>query len=255
MKRSELQPSLWRTYRTLENEDRLRLFKAVGEHEGVFCVRDYAKMLGLQDDEASVYLRQLNARGLLGVVRSDVKVFYNLNQDRSLPDSMELQEAMKDYLSGPLAEGWEEALMRIFKGFTHFNRLAMIVRLAEGEATVADLRHSAGVVVKSVYHHLRYLFNAGLVRYRREHHKPDVYSLVPQSHPIARLLLKQVLRGVTKGARYYNPREKDCDRASRAVLKKVRKAEGVTRENVSMRRGTGKQRHRLSVEAESALER
>ena len=75
MRKYELKPTLWRTYRTLENEDRLRLFKAVVEHDGMLCVRDYARMRGLQDDEASVYLRQLNARGLRGVVRSAIKVF------------------------------------------------------------------------------------------------------------------------------------------------------------------------------------
>lgn len=255
MKRVELRPSLWRTYRTLENADRLRLFKAVVEHEGTFCVRDYARMLGLQDDEASVYLRQLNARGLLGVVRSDVKVFYNLEQDRSLPESVELQKAMRAYVTGPLEDRWEEALLRIFKGFTHFNRLAMIVRLAEGEATLAELRHSAGVVVKSPYHHLRYLFNAGLIRSRREYHKPDVYFLVPQTHPVTRVLLKQTLNGVANGNRYYNPRVKPLDRESKAVLKKIRKAEGVTRDNVADRRGTNKKHRRFTPEAESALER
>ena len=255
MRKYELKPTLWRTERTLENEDRLRVFKAVVEHDGMLCVRDYARMLGLQDDEASVYLRQLNARGLLGVVRSDIKVFYNLDKDRSLPESVELQEAMKGYVSGALEVGWEEGLVRIFKGFTHFNRLAMIVRLSEGEATQADLRHSAGVVVKSVYHHLRYLFNAGLIGYRREYHKPDVYFLMPQTHPIARVLLKQTLQGVSNGARYYNPRTEVLDADSKAVLKKIRKAENVTRGNVSARRGTGKKHHRLSKAAEKALER
>ena len=58
----------------------------------------------------------MNARGLLGVERSYIKVFYNLNQDRSLPKSIELQEAMKAYLSGgELADGWEDQLVRIFK--------------------------------------------------------------------------------------------------------------------------------------------
>ena len=65
----ELKPTLWRTYRVLANEDRLRLFKAVMENSGNLSVRDYAKMLHLADDVASVYLRQMNARGLLGVER------------------------------------------------------------------------------------------------------------------------------------------------------------------------------------------
>ena len=134
-----LKPTLWRTYRVLANADRLRLFKAVIENSGNLSVRDYAKLLGLAEDVASVYLRQMNARGLLGVERSYIKVFYNLNRDRSLPKSVELQEALKAYLTGNLADGWEDELVRLFKAFTHFNRLAMIIRLAEGPATLHEL--------------------------------------------------------------------------------------------------------------------
>ena len=50
----KLKPTYWRTCRALANEDRLRLFKAVVEHEGRFSVRQYARLLGLQDDVASV---------------------------------------------------------------------------------------------------------------------------------------------------------------------------------------------------------
>ena len=91
MSDAKLKPTYWRTCRALANEDRLRLFKAVVENEGRFSVRQYARLLGLQDDVASVYLRQMNARGLLGVRREHIKVFYNLNRDRSLPQAVELE--------------------------------------------------------------------------------------------------------------------------------------------------------------------
>ena len=55
--KTKLKLTLWRTYRVLANEDRLRLFKAVMENPGNLSVRDYAKMLNLADDVASVYLR------------------------------------------------------------------------------------------------------------------------------------------------------------------------------------------------------
>ena len=103
----KLKPTYWRTCRALANEDRLRLFKAVVENEGRFSVRQYARLLGLQDDVASVYLRQMNARGLLGVRREHIKVFYNLNRDRSLPQAAELQKALATYMRGNLPDGWE----------------------------------------------------------------------------------------------------------------------------------------------------
>ena len=143
-----IRPTYWRTCRALANEDRLRLFKAVVEHDGRYTVREYARLMGLPDDVTSVYLRQMNARGLLGVDRAEIKVFYNTSMERSLPESEELHRALKAYVTGPLANGWEEGLVRIFKGFTHFNRLAMIVRLARGEATLSELTAAAGTVVK-----------------------------------------------------------------------------------------------------------
>ena len=252
--KAKLKPTLWRTYRVLANEDRLRLFKAVLENSGSLSVRDYAKMLNLADDVASVYLRQMNARGLLGVERSYIKVFYNLNQDRSLPKSIELQEAMQEYLSGKLTAGWEDELVRIFKAFTHFNRLAMIIRLSEGPATLHDLNRAAGIVVKSSYHHLRFLCGAGLIDINREWHRPDIYSLKPPTHPIAKLLIKQTLEDAANGERHFNRAGKKIDRESKAILRKIRKEENATRDNIAQRRGTGVGKHRLSRSAQAEME-
>lgn len=77
---------MWRTCRALLNSTRLGMLKIAFENEGNLCVRDYAKILSIPDSIASIYLRQLNARGLIGVKRDRIKVFYNGNQDRSLPD-------------------------------------------------------------------------------------------------------------------------------------------------------------------------
>ena len=252
MKREELRPTLWRTCRVLANEDRLRLFKAVIEHEGRYSVRQYARMFNLQDDVASVYLRQMNARGLLGVRRAEIKVFYNLDQNRSLPQAMELQRMLVEYLGGTLEEGWEDRLVRIFKGFTHPNRLAMISQLAKGGATLDELKTSAGCVVKSLAHHLRFLYGAGLIESQTRYHAPTLYRLLPQTHPVARLLLKQLLAEDPNGTRYYNPKEGTPDRESRAVLKKIRREEGVTMENWKTKRGTGVHHHKFSSKAQKA---
>lgn len=252
--KTKLKPTLWRTYRVLANEDRLRLFKAVLKNSGNLSVRDYAKMLNLADNVASVYLRQMNARGLLGVERSYIKVFYNLNQDRSLPKSIELQETMKEYLSGELTDGWEDELVRIFKAFTHFNRLAMLIRLSEGPATLHDLNRAAGIIVKSSYHHLRFLCGAGLIEIKREWHHPDVYSLKPPTNPIAKLLIKQTLEDAANGERHFNQTAKKIDRESKAILRKIRKEENVTRDNLMQRRGTGVAKHRLSKSAQAEME-
>lgn len=249
---AELRPSYWRTCRALANKDRLRLFKAVVEHDGEYSVRDYARLLGLPEDVTSVYLRQMNARGLLGVTRAHIKVFYNLNRDRSLPQSVELQDALRKYVSGKLDKGWEDRLVRIFKGFTHFNRLALIVRLAKGEATLSELVLAAGTIVKSMYHHLRFLYAAGLVGSRSRYRAETLYRLLPQTHPVTCVLLRHVLDGVAGGETYYNPRMGKPDAASRAVLKKIRREENVTADNWKRPRGTGVAHRRLSSSAQKA---
>ena len=58
------------------------------------------------------------------------------------------------YFSQPLPDKWETELVRIVDAFSHPNRLAMLIRLAQGPATIHELFEAAGVVVKSIYHHL-----------------------------------------------------------------------------------------------------
>ncbi len=253
MTETKLKPTYWRTCRALANEDRLRLFKAVAENDGRLSVRDYARMLGLQEDVASVYLRHMNSRGLLGVSRHHIKVMYNVKTDRSLPQSAELQKVLLSYVRNDPPAGWEDSLVRLFKGFTHFNRLAMIIRLAEGEATLEDLNKSVGTMVKSLYHHMRFLYGAGLVEEHRLAKGLHVYRLKPQTNPVARVLLKHVLEGVKDGERYYNPKVAKPDSASRAVLKKIRREEGTTASNWKQRRGTGVGSSRLSAKAQKAV--
>ena len=237
----KLKPTYWRTCRALANEDRLRLFKAVVEHEGCFSVRQYARLLGLQDDVASVYLRQMN------------KVFYNLNRDRSLPQAAELQKALATYMRGNLPDGWEDALVRIFKGFTHFNRLAIILRLAKGEATLSELERAAGTIVKSTYHHLRFLYAAGVVDTYRVGRGGSLYFLKQPTHPVTKVLLRQVLGDEYGGSPNYNPVAGCPDKASRIVLAKISREEGVTATNWKNRRGTGVSHKKLSPKAQQAI--
>ena len=231
MKAAEkLRPTLWRTCRALLNGMRLRMLKLALEGEGALCVRDYAKMLSIPDSIASIYLRQMNARGLLGVTRDRIKVFYNGNQDASLPDSILVQKALRDYFAKGAKKGWESEIMTILRAFSHFNRLAILVRLSEGPATMSELFDSMGVCVKSVYHHLGFLHAAGLLTETRKCRRPSVFTLVEPVHPVCRVLLSLVRAGAREGRSYYNGGSgRRTDRASRATLKKISKAEGSSR--------------------------
>ena len=130
----------------------------------------------------------------------------------------------------------------------------MIIRLSEGPATLHDLNRAAGIVVKSSYHHLRFLCGARLIDIKREWHHPDIYSLKPPTHPIAKLLIKQTLEDAANGERHFNQAGKKIDRESKAILRKIRKEENATRDNITQRRGTGVGKHRLSRSAQAEME-
>lgn len=231
MGKSILKPTLWRTCRAVRNPLRLRLLKAVFEHDGEFCVRDFAKLLQIDEALTSVYLRQLNARGLIGVSRERVRVVYNTAPDRTLPDALKFREALKAYLTGPLPDNWEMELVRIIDAFSHPNRLAMLIRLAQGPATIHELFEAAGVVVKSIYHHLRFFTTAGLIVKEDTYRSPTIIHLVPQTHPVTCSLLELTLNGVKNGHTYYNPGSSMIDQATRTVLRKLNKIEGNPRKN------------------------
>lgn len=231
MSGNKLKPTLWRTCRAVRNPLRLRLLKAVFEHDGEFCVRDFAKLLQMDEALTSVYLRQLNARGLIGVSRERIRVVYNTAPDRTLPDSLKFRESLKAYFSQPLPDKWETELVRIVDAFSHPNRLAMLIRLAQGPATIHELFEAAGVVVKSIYHHLRFFTTAGLIEREDSYHSPTIIRLVPQRHPVTCTLLELTLSGVKNGHTYYNPGSAKADCGTRAILRKVAKQEGNPRKN------------------------
>lgn len=216
-----LRPTLWRTVRAVMNEQRLRLLRDVFAHDGEFCVRQIAVRAGIDDPIASIYLRQMNARGLLGVRRDRIKVFYNTEPDRSLPEAVSLQAALRKCISGRQTKGWELKLMTVLRGFSHFNRLAVLLRLAQGPARYDELVDAMGVCVKSFYHHLHYLRCADLVT-TDSIGGERVFVLVQPSHPVAVCLMKLLLSDRYASAAYYNSGSgRKTDRAEKSVMKRL----------------------------------
>ena len=245
MSEVKLRPSLWRTCRAIRNPIRLRLLKEVFEHDGEKCVSSLARSLEIEEPLASVYLRQLNARGLIGVARERIRVIYNTCPDRSLPESVKLQAVLRGYLAGELADGWDVELVRLIDAFSHPNRLAMLIRLARGPATIHQLTRAAGVVVKSIYHHLRFFTSAGLIACGRNARGFTAISLVPQTHPVVCTLLELTLAHARVGQDYRLEGPSHVDDATRGVLRKISAAEGEPRRNWKSRRPLRSPNHQI----------
>ena len=184
------------------NDIRLRLLWVVITNDDTLNVTAIARLLGIGQPVATNGLRALQSRGLIGVRRERYSVYYNLQEDRSLPEATQLRVAFADYFnSSELPCEWTAPMMVILKAFTHFNRLAMIRRLARGEATKADLEKASGIVVKTIEHHLRILSRAGLIDCLSYSHGIGVYRLRPQQNPVSKELLRQACGGELD---YYN---------------------------------------------------
>ncbi len=210
MAKTKLNPTLWRTCRVLMNDVRLRLFHTVIINDDKLNVSAIARLLEIPQPVATNGLRALQSRGLIGVRRERYSVYYNLSEDRSLPEATRLRNAFRGFFeTSELADDWTEGMMVILKAFTHFNRLAMIRRLAKGAAVKTELEQSAGVVVKTVEHHLRLLVRAGLVEGCSGYGVAGSYRLLPQEHPVARELLLQTLGGELDYANFAKGSERD----------------------------------------------
>ena len=231
-KQKQLAPTLWRTCRAMMNPLRLQLLRMVFEHDDSYTVSDFARTLGVEQSTATIYLRQLNARGLIGVRRQRIKVFYNTTPDRSLPEALVIREIMRPLCASPMTDERMSEIMTVLRAFSHFNRLAMLEQLLKGSATISELSDAAGVCVKSLYHHLKFLHSAGLLLVQKTYRRSPVISLRKDLGPLAKALL-DVLRGEQAENRTYknHAAQEYPDRATRVALRKIARAENHPKQN------------------------
>ena len=181
-----LQPSFWRTCRALKNRHRLDLLRDVFSFEGEFGVTAFGRRAGISEPTASAYLRQLNARGLIGVRRERKFVYYNTERDRSLPKAISLQSAFIDYFKTDLKGDWQGPLLKLLKAYTHFNRIRAIRYLAGVKsAAISQLESHMGVCVRGVYHHIRILVDSGVLEPAGDR---SSYRLVKPRNPVHKVL-------------------------------------------------------------------
>jgi DNA-binding transcriptional ArsR family regulator len=123
-----LAPTLWRTCRVLANRTRLRMIQHLTAHPDL-TVTGMAEAMGLPTPVASVYLRALNARGILRALRDGPRVHYRVTPDPTLPEAAILVAVLhRDLLQGGKVV---DRAFHALTGFTHPRRIEIVRALAE----------------------------------------------------------------------------------------------------------------------------
>ncbi len=175
-----LHPTLWRTCRTLAHRRRLKILAAVCEEKRATVGR-IARRVSLPPAKTSLLLRQLQARGLIGVRRRGRWVDYEPTPDPSVPHAAALLHAILPML--PHESEYGRAISTL-TAFTHPRRLCLLRALAEGPQSPSALRGRCALSYPALFRHLRKLMRRGFVQ------KPaGLYSLSPLRDPLSQALL------------------------------------------------------------------
>jgi DNA-binding transcriptional ArsR family regulator len=163
--KNELKPTLWRTARALANADRLNLMRLVANAKGAKGVSELALEANLPIPIASIYLRALNARGLISVIRSGSFVYYGTGSDRSLPVAVAIQGAFRRlFAKKELPDDWQDILLPILNAYSNQRRKSMVRILSEHSGiSFLEFHKRSGLCETSFLRHLRILANAGIV--------------------------------------------------------------------------------------------
>lgn len=163
--KNELKPTLWRTARALANADRLNLMRLVANAKGAKGVSELALEANLPIPIASIYLRALNARGLINVIRSGSFVYYGMGSDRSLPIAVAIQGAFRRlFAKKKLPSDWQDILLPILNAYSNQRRELMVRILFEHSGiSFLEFHKRSGLCETSFLRHLKILVNAGIV--------------------------------------------------------------------------------------------
>ena len=163
--RSELtlyHPTVWRTCRALMNERRLAclavVLKTPGLSVGVIAVES-----GIAENQASMNLRTLQARGLIVARREGVHIRYFAEPDLLVEHASAVLAAVRRELE---AGDWPKTdrLRETLRAFTHSRRLTILKCLTlQAHATTEELVVCARISQPAVWRHLNTLRASGLV--------------------------------------------------------------------------------------------
>ncbi|GEM_PF-1604790 len=153
-------PTLWRTCRALMNERRLACLSVVLANPGL-SVGEIARMAEIPENQASINLRALQARGLLAARRDGRWIRYDAEADPLVEHAAAVLQALR--------LEWRRCgdtgqVMETLRAFTHSRRLTLLGFLVrKGGATHEEIAAGTRISRQAVGRHLETLRRTGLV--------------------------------------------------------------------------------------------
>lgn len=180
-----LQPTIWRTCRTLANNRRLSCLRAVLLRSGE-SVGELAESLKLPQDQASLCLRALQARGLLQARRDGRWVRYFPWPDLLVPTAAPILVAMTHALIEEKLSG--KRVIHCLTAFTHPRRLTLLRCLQQGGVlSFTALKQRSHISSPALVRHLRKLHARGLVQ-----GNANGWSLTAEQNPLSDSFLRLI---------------------------------------------------------------
>jgi DNA-binding transcriptional ArsR family regulator len=182
---NKLRPTVWRTCRVIASETRLRLLWHLFEKKGL-CISDLAAKVGISDQNASIQLRAINARGLIRPRRIKLKVFYHPEANPDVEHAEALLSALRLAHESQMSF---KVIIRQATAFTHDRRILILRSLTEKRGSVADLEARLKIPAPSLNHHLLKLEDRSFVK-----NINGVYRTNRPGNPLGRALMKIAIR-------------------------------------------------------------
>jgi len=183
-----LQPTLWRTCRTLANQTRISLLVQLSRKQPQ-CVSELAKQCSLTLPVASQGLRALEARGLLKAERIRRRVEYRIPQAAGSGDLDELLLALSPLLrKNPVPD---ELIRKLATAFTHPTRIQIYRLLHSGPQSDSAISREVRLSVMARWRHLRKLSSRGFIRHDEQ---SGNYEIIKHAAQLGRALANLATR-------------------------------------------------------------
>ena len=184
--RAPLAPTLWRTFRVIASEKRLRCLKVVLKTPDC-SVEQVAQAVGVSEVQASLALRALQARGLIASRRQSRWVLYAADPEASVVAAQAFLSAMKAALLDSRIEA--SRIVKAATAYTHPRRIDIVRAIAQAdEVDPLGLSVQLGFSPAATFRHLALLEASGVVV-----DLAGKYALARPRDPLGRALLAIVL--------------------------------------------------------------